>query len=43
VAGWVEQQLAPHRLDAVAAYEAHKGGTIIGHTVAVIRSVPLTH
>ena len=40
-APWIEQQLAPFRLDAVAAYEAHRAGTIIGHTVAVIRSIPL--
>jgi hypothetical protein len=42
-AAWIEQQLAPHRLDAVAAYEAHKAGVIIGHTVAAIRSTPLVH
>ncbi|KIM86946.1 hypothetical protein PILCRDRAFT_4194 [Piloderma croceum F 1598] len=39
VAAWIEQQLAPYRLDAVVAYEAHKTGIIIGHTVAVVRSV----
>ena len=42
-AAWIEQQLAPYRLDAVAAYETHKAGIIIGHTVAVIRSTPLVH
>ena len=34
----IEAALAPHRLDALAAYEAWKAGTRIGHTVAVIAS-----
>lgn len=40
-AAWLEQELAVHRLDAVKAYEAHKAGVVIGHTVAVIRSTPI--
>ncbi|KAH7024722.1 uncharacterized protein B0I36DRAFT_295397 [Microdochium trichocladiopsis] len=36
---WIEQQLLPHRLDAVTAYRQHCEGIEIGHTVVVIASV----
>ncbi|KAF8876857.1 hypothetical protein BD779DRAFT_1475482 [Infundibulicybe gibba] len=35
----IEEKLIPYRLDASSAYRAHKAGAIIGHTVAVIRSI----
>jgi len=34
----IEAALAPHRLDALAAYEAWNSGARIGHTVAVLAS-----
>lgn len=34
----IEARLAPHRLDATAAWEAFQRGETIGHTVAVLRS-----
>jgi hypothetical protein len=34
----IEEQLAPCRLDSVAALEAHDKGAVIGHTVVVVRS-----
>lgn len=34
----IEHALLPHRLDAVAAHEAHCQGKTLGHTVAVIMS-----
>lgn len=37
----IEAKLAPHKLDAVAAYDAYKQGKSVGHTVVVIRSRPL--
>lgn len=36
----IERILAPHRLDAAAAWRAWRGGAVIGHTVAVLKSVP---
>jgi hypothetical protein len=36
----IEKLLAPHRLDATAAYAAFRLGDEIGHTVAVVRSRP---
>lgn len=34
----IERALLPHRLDAIAAYEAHRQGHRLGHTVAVVMS-----
>lgn len=34
----IERALLPHRLDAIAAYEAHRQGQTLGHTVAVLMS-----
>lgn len=34
----IERALLPHRLDAIAAYEAHRRGGTLGHTVAVLMS-----
>ncbi|KAF8453282.1 hypothetical protein BDZ91DRAFT_802382 [Kalaharituber pfeilii] len=34
----LEAQLEPHKLDALAAYDAYKRGIKIGHTVVVVRS-----
>lgn len=34
----IERALHPHQLDAVAAYEAHRQGQMLGHTVAVLMS-----
>ncbi|KAJ1329821.1 hypothetical protein MN608_06557 [Microdochium nivale] len=36
---WIEQQLRPHRVDAVTALSQHCAGVEIGHTVVVIASV----
>lgn len=36
----IERILAPHRLDAAAAWRAWRGGAVVGHTVAVLKSVP---
>ncbi|KAF8876854.1 hypothetical protein BD779DRAFT_1677605 [Infundibulicybe gibba] len=36
----IERQIAPHRLDAVEAYQAYKTGTTVAHTVVVVRSTP---
>ncbi|KAF8882674.1 hypothetical protein BD779DRAFT_1472809 [Infundibulicybe gibba] len=38
----IEHQISPHRLNAIEAYNAYKAGTIVAHTVAVIRSTPVT-
>lgn len=34
----IERALLPHRLDAIAAYEAYSQGQMLGHTVAVLMS-----
>ena len=34
----IEHALQPHRLDAITAYEAHRKGCKLGHTVAVLMS-----
>jgi hypothetical protein len=36
----LEQALRPHRLDAQAAWDLHRQGRRIGHTVAVLLSEP---
>lgn len=36
----IERELAPRRLDAVSAWDAHRRGERIGHTVAVLLSEP---
>lgn len=38
----IEQTLAPHRLDAVSAWQQWRAGAEIGHTVAVLKSVHLS-
>lgn len=34
----IEHALEPHRIDAITAYEAHRKGCKLGHTVAVLMS-----
>ncbi|KAJ7929235.1 hypothetical protein B0H13DRAFT_2310700 [Mycena leptocephala] len=37
----IEKALLDHRIDATVAYELHRNGLVIGHTVAIVRSTPL--
>ncbi|KAJ7106576.1 hypothetical protein C8R44DRAFT_638240, partial [Mycena epipterygia] len=37
----IEKSLFNHRVDASAAYDLHKDGVVMGHTVAIVRSTPL--
>ncbi|KAJ7872223.1 hypothetical protein B0H13DRAFT_1633966, partial [Mycena leptocephala] len=36
----IEKSLFSHRVDAAVAYDLHKNGIVMGHTVAVVRSTP---
>ncbi|KAJ7197816.1 hypothetical protein GGX14DRAFT_402436 [Mycena pura] len=36
----IEKSLLSHRVDASVAYDLYKSGTVMGHTVAIVRSRP---
>ncbi|KAJ7929238.1 hypothetical protein B0H13DRAFT_2652412 [Mycena leptocephala] len=37
----IEKALLDHRVDATVAYELHKNGLVMGHTVVIVQSTPL--